>query len=96
MRRVLPFLLLPLLLAGYVYVQEKPLRVTYPKTKTGEIYTFFYQDSHAIHFETTRPAKDDKNVLICIAAAFTTLEKDDIDGLAMVNGKVIGGKNVIF
>src|SRR4029077_20706597 len=50
-------------------------------------YILIYKNSAKIDFETTRPDVKDTNILLCIAGAFTTLDKLDIDGLYVCKGK---------
>lgn len=51
-------------------------------------YTIYYLDSNNLQFRTTRPDKNDHNLLLCIPAAFTDAY-NGIDGLAITDGKVI-------
>jgi hypothetical protein len=50
-------------------------------------YIIIYKNSAKIDFEITRPDVKDSNILLCIAGAFTTLDKYGIDGLYICNGK---------
>lgn len=57
-------------------------------------YIIIYKNTAKIDFETIRPDQKDANILLCIAAAFTKLDKYDIDGLYICKGKT-GNKNAI-
>jgi hypothetical protein len=57
-------------------------------------YTIFYKNKAKLDFEITRPDKNDTSILLCIPAAFTSLDKYDVDGLYACNGTV-GNRNRI-
>ena len=58
------------------------------KSSSGNSYIFIYKGDAQIKFTTVRPDKKDKNVLLCIAAAFTQLENGKVDGAYAVDGKI--------
>lgn len=84
--RILCGVILGSLACSSFLVPGKSLRITHPKTQSGENYTFFHQDQFKMSFEITRPSKADTNILLCIAGAFTTLDNNAIDGFYMKNG----------
>ena len=47
-----------------------------------------------IDFETTRPSKNDQNILLCVAGAYTSLKTGAVDGLYICKGKLYN-KNLI-
>lgn len=51
--------------------------------------TFFIPIECTLEITNTRPGKNDSDVVMCCAAAFTRLENDAIDGLYIIRGKVI-------
>ncbi len=60
-------------------------------TKTagsGQVYDILYKGNHKIKFTTTRPDQKDTSVLLCIAAAFTSLDNGKVDGAYAVDGVV--------
>ena len=67
------------------------------ETKIGKsktTYTFIKKNNCKISFETKRPDKSDKTILVCIPAAFTNLNNLKIDGIYSVNG-IVGNRDVI-
>jgi hypothetical protein len=72
-----------------------PLTVETKKGASGlSSYTIIYKNAAKIDFEITRPDKKDTNILLCIAGAFTGLDKYDIDGLYICKGKT-GNKDKV-
>lgn len=61
--------------------------------KSGTMYVVYYQSDHALNFATSRPDPKDKNIVFCVAAAFTTTD-NRIDGVYICNGKV-GNENQV-
>lgn len=51
-------------------------------------YVVIYKNSAKLDFEISRPDKNDTTVLLCIAGTFTTLDKNDIDGLYIHKGNI--------
>jgi hypothetical protein len=94
MKRKFLLIFLPILVGILFYesfsfpVLKSPLTV---ETKKGASdrsdYIIIYKNNSRIDFETVRPDKKDTTVLLCIAAAFTKLDKYDIDGLYICKGK---------
>ncbi|HTL82659.1 MAG TPA: phosphodiester glycosidase family protein [Bacteroidia bacterium] len=51
-------------------------------------YSLFFKQKLKLELCDQRPSKKDTSIKLCIAAAFTQLENDSIDGLYIINGKV--------
>lgn len=64
------------------------LTVELKKAASGNNYTILYQNDLAIDVSLKRPDKNDKNISLCIAGAYTDLNTFFIDGLYIDNGKV--------
>jgi len=62
--------------------------------KSKTTYTFVNKKNCKISFETKRPDKTDKTILVCIPAAFTNLNNLKVDGIYSVNG-ITRNKDVI-
>jgi len=62
--------------------------------KSKTTYTFINKKNCKISFETKRPDKTDKTILVCIPAAFTNLNNLKVDGIYSVNG-ITRNKDVI-
>ncbi len=62
--------------------------------KSGSTYLFIKKNACKIIFTDKRPDKNDKDILVCIPAAFTNLNNLKIDGVYAVNG-VIGNTTVV-
>lgn len=58
----------------------------------GTTYSIFYSGDRSFSITSARPARDDKKISFCIAGAFTLLENGEIDGLYIVNGKILRAK----
>lgn len=70
------------------------LTIEKKKAKSGYTYTIFYKDNFKIDVSLKRPDKNDKNILLCFAGAFTDLKNLMVDGLYIDNGN-ISNKNKI-
>ncbi len=57
-----------------------------------EVYSVFYTKNLIPELRNVRPQKSDTSIQICIPAAFTLLENDSIDGLCIIDGKIISQK----
>ena len=64
------------------------LEIETKKTKSGYNYTIFYKNNLAIDVSLMRPSKTDKNILLCVAGAYTDLQTYSVDGLYIDNGKI--------
>src|SRR6185312_1324274 len=74
---------------------HSPLTVEVKHGKSGQSdYSVFYKNTAKIDFEIKRPDKNDTTVLLCIPAAFTTLDKYDVDGLYICKGSIGKSKRV--
>lgn len=89
-KKITIYFLLPLFLS--LQVVEVPM-VEQRKASSGNHYTIIHKGDAFIKYTTTRPAKEDKKVLCCIAAAFTRLDDGKVDGAYAVDGK-IGNANI--
>ena len=47
-----------------------------------------------IDFETTRPSKNDQNILLCVAGAYTSLKTGAVDGLYICKGKLYNNNSI--
>lgn len=56
--------------------------------KSSTNYTFIKKNTCSIAFTDKKPDKNDKNILVCIPAAFTNLQNLKVDGIYSVNGKI--------
>jgi hypothetical protein len=56
----------------------------------GHHYDIYDRTECNVEFRSQRPDSNDRNVLMCIPAAFTST-KQGIQGLAIINGKEVGG-----
>lgn len=65
-----------------------PLAIEIQKTKgiSGNNYLLINKKNASIQFEIKRPDLNDESIVLCIAAAFTTLNNNQIDGLYIHNG----------
>jgi len=69
--------------------QSKTGLFTEQKTAaSGNHYTILHKGDNKIKFSTDRPSKKDSSVLLCIAAAFTSLDDGKVDGAYAVNGEI--------
>ena len=66
--------------------QNDGIQVEHTSAASGHDYTIMKWNSATPDWTTERPSTDDKNVLLCIAAAFTQQEDNSIDGLWSDNG----------
>jgi hypothetical protein len=57
-----------------------------------EFYTLFHMYDLKPSLTNIRPAKSDSSIQFCIPSAFTVVENDSIDGLFIVDGKIISRK----
>src|SRR5947207_676152 len=57
-----------------------------------EFYSIFYVSDLIPGLRNIRPAKSDSSIQFCIPAAFTVLENDSIDGLFIIDGKIMSSK----
>jgi hypothetical protein len=57
-----------------------------------EFYTLFYKYDLHLALTNVRPSQSDTAIQFCIPAAFTVLENDSIDGVFIVDGKIINRK----
>lgn len=55
---------------------------------SGQVYDIMYKGANKMKFTTTRPNQKDTSVLLCIAAAFTSLDNGKVDGAYAVDGVV--------
>ena len=62
--------------------------------KEDEFYSIFYTTDLIPELKNIRPLKSDSTIQFCIPVAFTKLENDSIDGLFIVEGKIINRSNV--
>ncbi len=83
-----------LLVKGEEKKPRSPLSEEIKTGASGNKYTFIYQNTAKIDFVISRPSAKDTNVLLCIAAAFTTLDSFKVDGLYSCKG-VVGNKKKI-
>lgn len=71
---------------------QNAITIKEKRSKDGHLYTIFYKDNSSISFETSRPDKDDKNIYLCIPAAFTDLQTYGIDGACVNKGQICNTK----
>jgi hypothetical protein len=57
--------------------------------KSDEFYSVYYLRNLNINITNIRPQQSDTSIKLCIPAAFTQLDDGNIDGLFIVNGKII-------
>jgi hypothetical protein len=71
-------------------VSAQAKKSAWPEVKTvnGIAYSTFFAGARKINLATTRPVPGDKNISFCIAAAFTRLDDNGIDGLFIENGEI--------
>jgi hypothetical protein len=85
-------------LINYGFKNHKPtiatLVIENKKAASGYNYTIFYKNNLLIDVSLKRPDKNDKNILICIPAAYTDLQSYFVDGLYIDNGKVYNKNKV--
>ncbi|MBK7182988.1 MAG: hypothetical protein IPH89_08640 [Bacteroidetes bacterium] len=85
-------------LINYGFKNHKPTSVSLvienKKATSGYNYTIFYKNNLLIDVSLKRPDKNDKNILICIPAAYTDLQSYFVDGLYIDNGKVYNKNKV--
>jgi hypothetical protein len=75
-------------------VYHSSLTIETKKGKSGlSDYTLLYKNSSKIEFTLDRPSKSDTSVLLCIPAAFTSLDKLQVDGVYIWNGKKVNHVN---
>jgi hypothetical protein len=67
---------------------SSPFIIENKKSRSGYSYTIFYKNNLLMDVTLKRPDKNDKNILICIPAAYTDLQTYFVDGLYIDNGKV--------
>jgi hypothetical protein len=67
---------------------SSPFIIENKKSTSGYSYTIFYKNNLLMDVTLKRPDKNDKNILICIPAAYTDLQTYFVDGLYIDNGKV--------
>jgi hypothetical protein len=72
--------------------ESKPITIEEITSKDGHLYTIFRKNNSKISFEITRPDKDDKNIYLCIPAAFTDLQTYGVDGACLSKGKLNNSK----
>jgi hypothetical protein len=65
---------------------DKLLHVETKKTTSGNNYTILYQGTLKMDVSLIRPAKKDKNILLCIPGAYTDLTTLKVDGLFIDKG----------
>lgn len=61
---------------------------------SDEFYSFYYLRDKKIKITNIRPLQSDTSIKLCIPAAFTQLDDGSIDGLFMLDGKIVGRKKV--
>lgn len=83
---------------SYGFKNHKPTSISLvienKKATSGYNYTFFYKNNLLMDVSLKRPDKNDKNILICIPAAYTDLQSYFVDGLYIDNGKVYNKNKV--
>lgn len=60
--------------------------------REDEFYTIYSAKDFNLNLRSKRPSPSDASLHFCIAAAFTRLENDSIDGLFIENGKIVNRK----
>lgn len=65
---------------------RKLLEIEEKRSPSGNHYTIFYKNSCLAGFETQRPDRDERSIVLCIAAAFTDLTTRAIDGACISKG----------
>jgi len=87
-------------LINYGFKNHKPtstsLVIENKKAASGYNYTIFYKNNLLMDVSLKRPDKNDKNILICIPAAYTDLQSYFVDGLYIDNGKVYNKNKVNY
>jgi len=73
---------------------QAPLTHQQKASKAGNHYHFFHKNTAKAVFTNERPAKTDRTVLISIAAAFTKLDDNAIEGVYGINGELHNTKAV--
>src|SRR3954465_4627196 len=70
--------------------KEKTLSLFADDWKTeDEFYTIYHLQKRHIHLCNERPDVNDTTIELCIPAAFTLLDNGNIDGVFIIDGKVI-------
>jgi hypothetical protein len=67
-------------------VKTEQITVEQRKVSSGNHYTIFHKKGCRMHFVVDRPRKEDKNIMLCIPAAFTDLNDYGVDGACLSNG----------
>lgn len=70
------------------------LSVESKKARSGYTYTIFHKNSLRLDVSLKRPDKNDSNIILCIAGAYTDLQNYSVDGLYIDNGKVYNKNKV--
>jgi len=87
-------------LINYGFKNLKPTNISLvienKKASSGYNYTLFYKNNLLMDVSLKRPDKNDKNILICIPAAYTDLQSYFVDGLYIDNGKVYNKNKVNY
>jgi len=67
---------------------DNGLKIENRTSKSGHHYSIFYKGALVIDFAVTRPEPSNKQILLCIPAAFTDVQTLKIDGLYIDHGVV--------
>lgn len=81
-----------LLVVSSIDAAESALTTSQSVGKTGTHYRFFHQNDLSAQWVVKRPAKSDKNIVLCIPAAFTD-KKGRIGGVYAVDGAFFNTDN---
>ncbi|HET6991856.1 MAG TPA: phosphodiester glycosidase family protein [Bacteroidia bacterium] len=59
-----------------------------------EFYSIYHLRNLKVEITNVRPLQSDTSIKLCIPAAFTQLDDGSIDGLFIINGKIVDAKKV--
>jgi hypothetical protein len=75
--------------------KEDSLKKTFNKwSSEDEFYSIYYLRDLKLGITNVRPLSSDTSIKLCIPAAFTQLDDGSIDGLFIVNGKIVDAKKI--
>ncbi|MFN5182826.1 MAG: hypothetical protein ACK5D5_07350 [Bacteroidota bacterium] len=91
-RLSITFLLTSFFLLGFSDKNVRGVIVQGFTAKSGNKYKFYMLGNNHINFSVNRPSKQDENIQLCIAAAFT--KDQQVDGIHAVNGRIFNDNKI--